>query len=454
MVLLPSWSAVFLVLFGFHNPEDAILHRSSTLKKFDSEHLRIFHTGEYQESARLLAKDGDAFLKRIEKEWGIVLPDQMFTVSLIRVHPATSWVNHDFDPPWLYSSYDPISKRIELRANPAKFQFHPVLKALKHQLIHALLNIESAQPLPPFLEEGIARHYAGSRGSRQVYWAILGFQRAKEIEPFLKNPFTYQIDLDFQYAGAMGYLFVSWLWQRQPGSEKNFLQQHLRGNDVDGALAAAGLPGLGILLPLFEAEIRPQYGLKRILKTYDFWLLFLSIVAIIAILFKVISAVRMARMGFEEIVPAPESVPAELFQGPAFQPPSEAPEPEQPSVLETPPVPDYFTPSQPKKRPSPPKTDEVSIPPMQPIVFQEASVLDRGGITLDTDDFDQLDDQLNEVFDRMSNTVEPPPKSDWQTPMSQPRKKKAKPIGEDTKAGIEAALDHFFDKLPSEDGEG
>lgn len=426
-----------------------MLHRSSTLKIFEAPHLRFFHTGEYLDVVRELAQSGEAFLTDMEKQWGIILPKTPFTVSVIRVKPQDSFLAHEFDPPWLFSRYDPESKRIELRANPKKMEIEPMVAALKHHLVHAILQLEQSQPLPGYLEEGLARRYAGSKGSRQVYWAILGFQRAEPIRPFLENPFTYQIDTDFQCAGALGYQFVTWLWEQHPQAEKPFLQGHLGGRSLDNALQAAGLDFEKDLIARFEETNRPKFGLGRLLKTYDFWLLFLSVVVLIAVAFKVIAAFRISRMEFIELTEAPKQVPKELFAGPAFEPQSKQ-HPASDAVAFS--VPDLPTP--PKRKPVEidlgASGDDSFLPKMQPMITSE-NTIKESGFLLDTDEFGSLDDQLDAVFDQI-NLTENSSNSKTDNKIEQRRGKPGvEAINKEKDAEIDEDVDMFFSNLPTSD---
>lgn len=439
---------MILTILGAQVPEDWILHRSSTLKIYETQHLRVFHTAEYLKPVRVLGQHGETFLAQLERDWGIVLPKTPFSVSLIRVKPRRLWIDHDFDPPWLASTYNRQNSRIELRAKPSGFELAPAIKALKHHLVHALLNLEQAQPLPTFLEEGLARYYAGSRGSRQVYWTILGFQRADHLPPFLENPFTYQIELDYQYAGAIGFHLIPWMWAKQPHAEKAFLQGHLRGASLQQALGDAGLPPMDKLLVAFDSEMRPTFGLGRLLKTFDFWLLIFAVSAVIAILFKLIAAFRHARMDFLEVAAQPELVPSELFQGPVFQPVPLVETAEKASSG-LPPLPQV-----PKMQTlNPSSLDEIALPPMGNI-FQHVETVNSGGaIHQDTGEFKNLEDQLEAVFDRISPLETPPvPETRAKSLPIDPREADQRSKSPDkTGKEIEADVDQFFNQLSQEE---
>jgi len=441
MVHLSTFTFFLLALAQGHNPEDSVLHRSSTLKIYETPHLRFFHTGEYLPTVRELAGVGEAFLAELEKRWSVELPEVLITVSVIRVKPTGKWMDHNFDPSWLYSRYDPESKRIELRARPQDVELDAISKAFKHHLVHAVLNIEGTAPLPTYLEEGLARFYAGSGGSRQVYWAILALQRHESLQPFLDNPLTYEIAVDWQFAGALGFQMVKWLWEDKQVLEKAFLQAHLQGQSLEEALEVLGFSGSTSLISEFDKQIRPKFGLTRILKTYDFWLLALGILALIAMSLKVIAAFRNARIDFLALEPAPATVPAELFTGPAFQPlSSQEPLISPPSSV----IPDLpqvqpRNRSQPPQRPNRSETVDDFLPTMVPVLHQESS-LQESVFHLDTDEFGNLDDQLDAVFDQMNHSKEPV--------KTNKRLVSAKIDRNQTTGEIEEDVDLFFDNLP------
>jgi len=446
MVQIPIWSAILVALFGFQNPEDSVLHRSSTLKILETQHLRIFYTGEFLQSAKVIGHRGDRFLNDLEERWGIVLPEERTTVSMIRVFPTGSWLDHDFDPPWLASAYSHERNRVELRAKTKEYRDDPAFKSLKHHLIHALLNRGLTQPFPQFMEEGMARYYAGSRGSRQVYLAVLAFQRAENLAPFLNNPHTYQVAQDFQYAGAVGFQWVKWLWEKYPRAEKRLIQAHLEGKSFDQALDEAGLPPFDELLETFETEMRPRFGLTRLLKTYDFWLLGISLLVLIAAVAKVIAAIHHARSSFVEMEPAPEEVPADLFQGPAFNPIANAPQ-VSPRKSFTPvqALPELPQPGRRSREAAPDGYDDVVIPPMEDVFQPRESVNGLAGLELNTDDLDVLDDQLDEVFDRIGLPKDEPsiePSRQKAANDRKPPSKKEEPDKE-----IDSEVDSFFDRI-------
>ena len=448
MVQIPTWSVILLAIFGVQKPEDSVLHRSSTLKILETQHLRIFYTGEFLDSAKVIGARGDGFLKELERRWGIVLPETRIDVTMIRVLPEGPWIDHDFDPPWLAANYSKTPNWVEIRARTADYRDGPAFMALKHHLVHALLNRGLTQPLPMFLEEGLARYYAGSRGSRQVYLAVLAFQRTGKLKPFVDNPYTYQIDQDFQYAGALGYQWVNWLWDKYPQAEKELIQAHLEGMSFDDALSAAGLPSYGKLLDAFDREMRPRFGLARLLKTYDFWLLAISLLAIIAVVFKVIAAVYHARSDFVEVVPKPETLSESLFQGPAFNPISNAPESSgNEAFTPLPALPEI--PRLDTRKPSGTGEnahDDVVIPPMSEVLLREDSTHGLAGLELNTDELNFLDDQLDEVFDRIGVSKKG---AHGQPNAPQPKRKRVDDNGtnEESDEEIDSDVDRFFNRI-------
>lgn len=309
---------VFIVaLHGFSQNPD--LPKSAGLKLYRSKHLHIYFTVELQSHVQGLAEQADLFLDQIEKKWSIILPKDKINVSLARhgfYKPA--WP-HFRGPLWLQSRFDPLHQRIDIRVTrPRKFELKPTAAALKHQLVHYLLNWRPYDRMPTYLEEGLARYYGNPAARGDHFLVILGLWRTKNLKAYLTRQETFAKRKEFDYGAALSGEFIAWLWQKNPKGERRFLQSILSGNSVNQAFAVAGVHNVDNLLSEFEPEVRNGNRLHGILFTRDLWLILLGSTALIAMGVKLARAFLSSRRPFSVVETPVSPVEPSLFRGPAF----------------------------------------------------------------------------------------------------------------------------------------
>ena len=417
--------------------------KTVNLKKYESERMIIYFTGEFREHVRPLAQQSETFLEHLETRWAVILPKEKITVSLGKTElQGRSWP-HANSPRWLISRYDPSYRRISLRVlNPSRFQLAAVARALHHEIIHYLLNQESTQ-LPPYMEEGIARYYS-SGSNRYRYMAVWGFQRTNDVKMFLKDKNSFSNPVNFYPAAAVSGVLIDWMWRSNPSGEQVLLQQLLQGKSWRVALKGAGFDGEEELLTQFEFEVRPKYKWHTITYSFDFWLNLICVLIILRMIWRVSRAWKACRAGYMEIEPQPEvEVDKALFSGPAFGGRGDLQEPPHPPKPIVPPraparerpVPRPIPPHAPARASQP---QAITPPRKAPEKVTARDVFSHSPQRLDGE-VDDLFNQLTTASEHTASIEEIEAISD------QERAGRKQPT--DKAADIDEELDNLFDKF-------
>jgi len=314
-----------LLLFGAMAPameSGNVLERETTLKRMESRYTALFYAADFKGEAPALLAAADEFLAGLEREWAVILRKQKIQISLSKFRPSDPSFSRLRGPSWLFSGYDPQRSRIELRVTePQRFDMRYVSQALHYHLVHYVLRFHADAPLPAFLREGLAQHYGRPVRTRDQLLVIWGLNRVDYLAPYLLDDRHFEQEADFFYAAALSRAFITWLDARAPLGETLFIQKYLRGKPWRAAIVEAGLPEPETLLAQFELEARQTYRLGSMVQTLDFWLILLSGLALLAMAFKVVAALRAALAEFtplEGAAPAAVGIEPELFQGPVF----------------------------------------------------------------------------------------------------------------------------------------
>ncbi|MDJ0838522.1 MAG: hypothetical protein QNK37_18540 [Acidobacteriota bacterium] len=391
----------------------------ANIKVYQSERLRIIFERGFQEHIIPLADAVEAYLAEMESRWSVILPEEKIRITLGLGDAATIGHAHlPGGPSWLSAGYDREYRRIEIGIERlGDYRQEPVLRELRHQLVHYLLNLKRQYHLPLFLEEGLADYYAGTKGADR-FGVILAFARNESLIPWLAEESEITSRSQRRTYAAVGRLFVTWLWDQKPGSELKFLQTYLRGNTQSYAFKAADLPPMTELVTAFEAEVRPKNKLYHLFLTRDFWIILVGLIILIYMLRRVIRAWQVSRMEFKTIGPMVELPDPALFTGPAFEPtmPEEEPDP----ALREAPEPPVETPTvPPRPHAEPTWAVEPAMPGSNPFAELEDSDMDHIFANLDTplpntpaagqtgpedapNPFADIDDELEDVFSQMA----------------------------------------------------
>lgn len=318
-----SWMRAALLgwlILGLSGPLFSQLPEVARLKNFETERFRVFHTPEMKEEARRLADDGEVFLNELSARWSVIFPKQKITFTLGKPSGfSENYVNHLDVPKWLEASYDTAHHRVELRIHePSKFEYPVARDIFRHSLVHALLNLPRVDRLPRFWEEGLAMHYASGDGTRQRFFAILGFQSFEKTEDLVKRKRWASDQEQLFYGAAIGGLFVDWLWGRRPEGEALFMQELFKGRNWKTALNKAGFKDVSGLTLDFDFYIRPKYKLYTMVYTLDFWAMLFSLVWLVFVVVRLRKAFLTARMPHTHIEPVQDTVTADDFKGPIF----------------------------------------------------------------------------------------------------------------------------------------
>jgi len=319
LLLLSSCCSLTLAL-----TDTAVEVRPTTehLKKHQSRHLMIYYPREFHSEVPALAQAAEVFLTDLAAKWSVILPNVIPVTMGTQEPDGRTWAHFEA-PSWMHSDYDRNYRRIELTiTRPLQYDGRIVADALKHQLVHYLLNLKQGNRLPPFLEEGLAQQYGRPPRSRDRYLAIWGCFRHDELQPFLRDEKTFESRYSFYSAAALSRLFVSWLWQEHPAGETQFLQSFLRGLPWEDALSGAGFKTIDALFPVFESSIRPSHRFYFLFLTLDFWVISLGLATLIYMVFRLTVAFRTARTPYVQVgvlALIEENLPeAGEFSGPAF----------------------------------------------------------------------------------------------------------------------------------------
>ena len=298
---------VFLLVVACYADEPRrtaqVLKASATLKVYKTERLNIYYTRGFSEHAEALGREGERFLAELGQRWSVILPEEPVHASVI-INAVDKGRPHHLSPTrWLEVTYNQSGQRVEFRIS-RQFQIdqEQLNAELRHYLVHHYLRWDHPEPLPFFLEEGLAQYYDGSEPSGYRYKLILGFRA-------LSNP-SALTTLDqaafFQgfrgaYFAAVSEQFVHWLWQEYPDAEITFMQRHLLGQPLSDTLRNARLPEMDELLDRYFRDESAKHPMSAVTRTPDFWMIVFGTLFLIGLAIKILFAIRVARIPHVEI---------------------------------------------------------------------------------------------------------------------------------------------------------
>lgn len=321
--------------------DQSLFQVSGTVRIYNTKHLSIHYGRAFDPEVEELAKQLEAFLVDLEKEWAVILPEEKTKLVLIPVINITLDVVHVQEPKWMISLYNERNQRVEIRISPPQdYEQEEVVRVAKHHLIHAILGLNREARLPAVFEEGIAAYYTRGALGRGRYDTILAYRDLENPVQFLMDRETYQIRERFHRASLLSAEFIAWVWERYPQKKNEFLHAFFRGSNAEEALVQAGLPSTDQLLTTFFQETTPVEGIKPMLFTVDFVATIFGLCIILWMIIMIVRAYRVSRRSFVDLTPVPElktEVPKEAFSGPAFG----GAKPPKPIVETSPPEPEH-----------------------------------------------------------------------------------------------------------------
>lgn len=291
----------------------------ANLKRIESEHLSLYFTSDFAAYTRPLLEEGERFLAVLAGRWSVILPKDKIVIALGGPIEARDLLNHLEHPPWLMAGYDRKNGRVEIRIlDRSQARVEEMVPLFRHTLVHALLNLPRIKRPPQFLQEGLARYYAGDSSGHTRWLAVLAFKRHAEIAQFVEHDAWAKEQDGYLEISALSGLLVEYMWKMNPEGEVQFVQALQKGVAWKEALRVSGFQDWHRLLLDFNVEVRKEYGLHTLLFTFDLWLLLLGTAALIWFISRIYWAVRAARLPFVELPPAREVLPASALTGPAF----------------------------------------------------------------------------------------------------------------------------------------
>ncbi len=316
----PRFLSMLLLLLASHcawAQQRAI--NQANLKRLESEHLRLYFTSDFAPYTRPLLEEGERFLAGLAGRWSVILPKDKIVIALGGPIQGKDLLNHLEHPPWLMAGYDRQNGRVEIRIlDRSQARLEEMAPLFRHTLVHALLNLPRIKRPPQFLQEGLARYYAGDSSGHTRMLAVLAFKRHAEIESFVEHDSWAKDQAGYLEISALSGLLVEYMWRVNPEGEVQFVQALQKGVAWKTALRESGFQDWQRLLVDFNVQVRKEYGLHTLLYTYDLWLLLLGTAALVWFFLRVYWAIRAARLPFVELPPAPEVLPASALKGPAF----------------------------------------------------------------------------------------------------------------------------------------
>ncbi|CAM2068822.1 hypothetical protein SCOR_25875 [Sulfidibacter corallicola] len=298
---------LFLLVVACHADEPRrtaqVLKASATLKVYKTERLNIYYTRGFSEHAEALGREGERFLAELGQRWSVILPEEPVHASVI-INAVDQGRPHHLSPTrWLEVSYNQSGQRIEFRIS-RQFQIDQehLNAELRHYLVHHYLRWDHPEPLPFFLEEGLAQYYDGTEPNGYRYKLILGF-RALSNPGALTSLDQAAFFHGFRgaYFAAVSEQFVRWLWQEYPDSEVTFIQRHLLGQPLSDTLRNARLPDMDELLDRYFRDESAKHPMSAVTRTPDFWMIVFGILFLIGLAIKTLLAIRVARIPHVEI---------------------------------------------------------------------------------------------------------------------------------------------------------
>lgn len=289
-----------------------------SLRRLESEHMVLYFTGDYREFAKPLLDEGERFLTQLAGRWSVILPKAKMEVSLGDAKGSPQ-LNHLEQPPWIRSNYDRNHGRVEIRIlDRSRLKLVDLLPLFRHNLVHALLSLPTIKQTPLFLQEGLARHYAGESSGHTRLLAVLAFAKYSDVAVFFQNDSWAKDDKSYRQVSAMAGIFVAYLWAHHPEGEVRFVQSLQRGIAWRQALKDSGFPNWDARLSEFNSEVRGRYRWYTLIWTYDLWLILLSTLSLIWMASRVHRAWRVSRMRYIDIPKQAEPLDPEELKGPAF----------------------------------------------------------------------------------------------------------------------------------------
>lgn len=405
-LLIVGLSLMSLALQG-----QTVASKVGQMRIYRTQHLEIFFTGGFKEETPIVAQRAEAFLAKLEKDWSIQLPEKRIPITLGKAGTNKRIVNHFEQPEWLNSRYNPDRRHIEINIlKKPETRLDLVSDALHHQIIHYLLNLYSEFKLPEIWEEGLARYFGRPGKSRDRFLAIWAFYRHKDLKVFLNEPNSFSKKETVLYSSAISRLFVSWAFETHPQARIPIIQAALQGSHFDEALTAMKLPVHSVLLQQFSEQVPPNFQFYKIAFTGDFWVILLGGLMLVWMTVRVTIAYRTCRMPHLELSEALAVRPVvaeHLFTGPAldFSRKEEEPAIQVPprsltnASISLPPIPSGLP--QIVKMPVDTKPDLPVIPNLS------LERPERNRIYEFDEDLDDLEDNLDDVFDAMTGGDEP-----------------------------------------------
>ncbi len=289
------------------------------LRRIQSEHISLFFTSDYADYTQPLLEEGERFLATLAGRWSVILPKDRIAVSLGGPVQGKALLCHLEHPSWLMSAYDRTHGRVEVRIlDRSKVRFEEMVPLFRHNLVHALLNLPRIKRPPQFLQEGLARYYAGDSSGHTRLLAVMGFRAHKEIAPLVEHDVWSKQEAGYLEVSALAGLFVEYMWQANPEGEVQFVQALQKGIAWKEALRQSGYEEWTPLIQEFNVKVRADYGLHTLLYTYDLWLLLIGTAVLVWMVVRVRQALVVARLPVVELAPLPEPVTASELTGPAF----------------------------------------------------------------------------------------------------------------------------------------